>query len=176
MRSYCVLGLILVVCALFMWFSDFGQDLLSPEALPEERVSLGTAIEGEGPIRVITRSIFNEEYASPARTIRDDLESVMDLITDCQLTIKNFDSQFLPDNQAITSFLQGRNAEKIAWIPPSHSLVSDDGELMDRNKVPLFFHRESGLQFQIRSAGGDRVMWTKDDVVHPERSKIPQED
>ena len=123
---------------------------------------------GAVPTRVITRSAFNEEYGSSGKTIREDLEAVFDLVTDCQVTIKNFDAYFLPDNQAVTMFLRGGNPEGIAWIPPSHPAVSERGELLDRNDVPLFFHRESGLRFQMRSAGEDRVMWTEDDVVYPD--------
>ena len=80
---------------------------------------------------------------------------------------KNFDSFFLPDNRAITSFLSGGNPDRLIWIPPSHLAVSQAGELLDRHGTALFFHRVSGLRFEIYSAGEDREMWTEDDVVYP---------
>jgi len=128
------------------------------------------------PSRIITKSLFFEEYGSSNRSVADDLEAVFWLLNDCQLVVKNFEAQFLPDNQAITSFLRGGNREKIAWIPPAHASVNDQGELTDRFGVPIFFHRESGLRFQIRSAGVDRALWTDDDVVYPGGSVISRDD
>ncbi|YCM42390.1 hypothetical protein V2O64_13855 [Verrucomicrobiaceae bacterium 227] len=174
MRSRYVVGVIIAICGLLVIYSNFSREVVPPKVLHGGQVG-AAGREAEESTRVITRSVFNEEYASPTGTIRDDLESVLELITDCQLTIKDFDSHFLPDNQAITSFLKGGNIERIAWIPPSHAAVSGEGELLDRNNVPLFFHRKSGLRFEIRSAGEDRVMWTGDDVVYPDGASVPQD-
>lgn len=133
------------------------------------------SVEPAAPaLRVITQSLFHAEYAAENRSIENDLETISDLLTNCQLIIKNFDTFFLPDNEAITSFLRGENPEKIAWISPDHSSINEQGELMDRNKIPIFFHRESGVKTQIRSAGEDREMWTSDDVIFPNREALPK--
>ena len=136
-----------------------------------EEVSISSTC-AESSLRVITRSLFHKEYAAESRSIENDLEAVSFLLTDCQLIIKNFDTFFLPDSEAITSFLRGANPEGIAWISPDHSSVNREGELLDRNGIPVLFHRESSSRIQIRSAGKDRVMWTSDDVVYPDTKTL----
>lgn len=117
--------------------------------------------------RIISRSAFMEEYGEPERSTMEDLEAVYLLLNDCQLMFKDLDAYFLPDNQAITAFLTGGNPEKIIWIPKTHFAVNAAGELVDRFGTPLFFHRVSGLKFEVQSAGEDQQMWTEDDFVFP---------
>ncbi|MDB4652766.1 hypothetical protein OAE39_00670 [Akkermansiaceae bacterium] len=62
-------------------------------------------------------------------------------------------------------FLQGSNPEKLAWIPKEHPLIQPDGVLLDRNGVPVFFHRLGGLQIEYRSVGLDGKHWTDDDII-----------
>ncbi|MDA7882244.1 hypothetical protein N9A94_08050 [Akkermansiaceae bacterium] len=166
-----------IICVLLTIGGLIVYSLRSPKELNQEVAEpTSLAVESALSLRVITRSLFNEEYAAQDRNIEDDLETISDLVINCQQIIKNFDTFFLPDNEAITSFLRGDNPEKIAWIPPNHSAINQDGELVDRNGVPVFFHRESGLQFQIRSAGEDQIMWTSDDVVYPDRGVVSDTD
>jgi len=133
------------------------------------------AVEGESEkehreidnsqIQVIEGSAFTEDYGGEEGGGMHDLEVLMLVIQDCQIVVKNFDEYFLPDNKAIVAFLQGGNRDKLAWIPPGHSFVNEDGELVDRWRNPVFFHRESGLKFSLRSSGPDGRMWTDDDLV-----------
>lgn len=164
-------GFVLVVCV--VGFGVFWTDVLEKdvENQPVQRLgdssSFSISRGGETKGRLISKSIFLEEYGGADHSIQDDLESVFLLLNDCQLMFKKFDSFFLPDNQAITSFLSGENPDRLIWIPPSHLAVSQSGELLDRHGIPLFFHRVSGLKFEVYSAGKDREMWTEDDVVYP---------
>jgi hypothetical protein len=116
-------------------------------------------------IRVIGGNPFTEDYGKEGGTMAGDLGSLMLVIQACQQIVKNFDEQFLPDNRAIVAFLQGDNRDRLAWIPPDHAFVNEDGELVDRWRNPVFFHRESGLKFSLRSSGPDGRMWTDDDLV-----------
>lgn len=163
---------VVIVCVLITIGGFIAQSLPPPEETARAEGGSPLAESLDPDLRVITRSLFHEEYAAENRSIENDLESISNLLRNCQSIIKNFDTFFLPDNEAITSFLRGGNPEKIAWISPDHSSINEDGELMDRNKIPVFFHRESGLRIQIRSAGADRVMWTSDDVVYPNRETL----
>jgi len=167
-RGIAILSVMVTAGICYVFFRDV------PEESARDTETKNDAELSDPSIRVITQSLFNAEYAKEGGSIENDLETVLDLLTNCQLIIKNFDSFFLPDNQAVTTFLQGANPDKIAWIPPGHSSVSREGKLVDRNGVPVFFHRESGLRFQLRSAGEDRVMWTSDDVVFPNQ-EVPSE-
>jgi len=168
-RGLTIGAILLLVVGVVRWMKYQDQEIeenTNSELLQKPDVA---AFDGAqfSPRRIITRSPFMEIYADDNGDTLSDLEAVSDLLTDCQLILKDFDSYFLPDNQAITAFLRGKNKEGIAWIPPGHPAVSEGGELMDRFGVPLFFHREGGKRVQFRSAGEDRKMWTSDDVVYP---------
>lgn len=117
--------------------------------------------------KLILKSAFLKEYGDPKKSPQNDLETVLWLLNDCQLMFKNFDSFFLPDNQAISTFLGGGNPEGLIWIPSSHPSMSAEGKLNDRFGTPLFFHRSSALKFEVYSAGKDQKMWTADDLVYP---------
>ena len=39
------------------------------------------------------------------------------------------------------------------------------GELVDPWGTPYFFHQLSATEMEIHSAGPDKVMWTRDDLV-----------
>ena len=166
------LGVVALLIGAVWWFhfSKFGwaESLKPQEDLTLSGGALGEAENLAGGGKLISRSAFLMGYGAEEKSLRDDLEAVLGLLTDSQLMFKHFDSFFLPDNQAITSFLSGKNPENLIWIPSSHFAVGDEGKLEDRYGTPLFFHRSSALKFELRSAGEDRKMWTEDDVVSPE--------
>lgn len=68
-------------------------------------------------------------------------------------------------NAEITAILTGKNAFRLALIPPAHTAINARGELCDRWGRPFFFHQVSGTHMEIRSAGPDRKMWTTDDTL-----------
>jgi hypothetical protein len=66
-------------------------------------------------------------------------------------------------NAEITKALAGGNARKARFTNPD--LKIKNGEIVDRWEHPLFFHQLSRTEMEIRSAGPDGIMWTKDDEV-----------
>ena len=120
---------------------------------------------GHSPRLVVDPHLFLENYGSETKKPQDDLEFLLSLISDCQLVFKNFDSFYLPENKEITDFLRGKNPDHLAWIPDNHRFLNEKGEILDRWLSPIFFHKQSGFSFQLRSAGEDRTLWTDDDVV-----------
>jgi hypothetical protein len=69
-------------------------------------------------------------------------------------------------NREITSRLNGANPGHVVFLKTEDGLRIDDrGELIDNWGTPFFFHQISGAEMEIRSAGPDRKMWTKDDLV-----------
>lgn len=127
--------------------------------------------EAKPSLRVLKNSWFETEYGLERGSLENDLQIVSSTITESQTMIKDFAQYFIPDNQALTAFLSGKNRDRLAWIQPGNKAISEEGELLDRYGTPLFFHRESATRFQVRSAGVDRVMWTDDDVLYP-KSKV----
>lgn len=100
----------------------------------------------------------------PSATIRDDLILLSNVFASWQ-TLFPQDGNPWGDNRDITAALSGRNARRLALIPPTHPAISSDGELLDRWGTPLLFHQLSGTAMELRSAGPDRVFYTPDDTV-----------
>ena len=68
-------------------------------------------------------------------------------------------------NAEIMKAIMEGNPAKAMLGPPEGQKLNDDGELVDRWETPYFFHQLSADHMEIRSAGPDKKMWTKDDVV-----------
>lgn len=163
-------GLVFVaLLAIGEW--QFGRPApgLDPDAVvpPPAAESAKSMMNEEDGLTVVGGTSFDLSYRSPETTALDDLNQVAELLDAVALLVKDLDRFPLPDNAAFTTFLQGKNPHRVAWIRPRHPAVSPEGELLDRWDSPLFFHRESWRRTELRSAGPDRKMWTDDDVVRP---------
>ncbi|MEO7341554.1 MAG: hypothetical protein ABI073_11810 [Luteolibacter sp.] len=114
---------------------------------------------------VITLSIAREAASlnSPDHTVSDDL-STLDLMISCY-RLHN-DGNPVGANEQITATLRGHNPKHLAYLPQKGAFIDGNGRLIDRWGTPYFFHALSGDHMDIRSAGPDRVLWTKDDLVH----------
>jgi hypothetical protein len=97
-------------------------------------------------------------------TIQRDLQCLNEIFSAWQT---NFPSVGNPvgDNQEITKILCGDNRLRFAFIPPNHPAINSKGELCDRWGTPFFFHSLSANFIEIRSAGPDKHLYTKDDSV-----------
>ena len=67
-------------------------------------------------------------------------------------------------NAEIMRAIDGANVKQLKLGAPAGHQLSPSGELVDRWGTPYFFHQLSGTQMEIRSAGPDRTLWTRDDV------------
>jgi hypothetical protein len=65
----------------------------------------------------------------------------------------------------LATVLKGQNPMKYASIPPDHPAFAPSGRLCDRWGTPYFVHPVAEGDFEIRSAGPDRKMFTADDLV-----------
>lgn len=158
--------LLVVLTGLFLLFRDDQASGEAPESVsPEVRAGRDAESVEAGKVRLLEGNSFIENYGEEEGTIESDLASLRDIVRDCQLLLKDFDRYHLPGNREIIEFLQGENPDRLAWIPQGHDMLNDDGELVDRYRTPVFFHRLSGMRFEYRSAGPDRRHWTDDDIV-----------
>jgi len=94
----------------------------------------------------------------------------MTVLDNARVIMKNYGSAFgenpVGTNPEITEALMGKNPKQINFITPESGLrVNDRGEMVDAWGTPFFFHQLSGQEMEIRSAGEDRKMWTRDDLV-----------
>jgi hypothetical protein len=70
-------------------------------------------------------------------------------------------------NAEIMKALMGGNPHQAMLGPPPGQSLNAKGELLDPWGTPYFFHQLSGDDMEIHSAGPDRIMGTKDDLVIP---------
>ena len=68
-------------------------------------------------------------------------------------------------NMDITNALLGKNGKYFALLPQDHPRINQNGELVDKWGTPYHFHLLSLHEIEIRSAGGDRKMYSSDDVL-----------
>ena len=137
-----------------------------PAEAAREEAPVVTTADG---LTILRDSDFDRRFGAPDGSAEEDLKAVAGIWDAALLLVKDHDRFPLPDNAAITAFLQGKNPHRVAWIRPGHPSVSTEGELLDRWGSPLFFHRESARTTTYRSAGPDRELWTEDDVEWPQR-------
>ena len=111
-----------------------------------------------------TRSTLADELNAPSGGIHADLKIVSILIDTFR---SNFPGSGNPTgtNAEITASLLGRNRLRLSILPADHPALNAAGELCDRWGTPFFFHAESGIRMDVRSAGPDRKHWTADDIV-----------
>ncbi len=105
----------------------------------------------------------------PTTTELQDLppQTVLD---NARVALHNYNAAFgenpVGDNSEITAALMGKNPRQANFITAESGLrVNDKGEMIDAWGTPFFFHQLSGQMMEIRSAGEDRKMWTRDDLV-----------
>ncbi len=157
---------LLIVAVLWFVFRNgemkHAADGAAPVSSEDEQIQNIPTTPG---VKLIEKNPFIENYGEKEGSDLKDLQALRDIVTDCQLILKDFDRYHLPGNPEITRFLQGSNPEKLAWIPAKHSSINAAGELLDRRGTPVFFHRLSGMKFEFRSAGPDQKHWTDDDVI-----------
>jgi hypothetical protein len=104
------------------------------------------------------------DYADPEKTPENDLFLMAQLMDSFTLLVKGAADRPLSANEDWARALQGRNPGRERFLPNQHVALNASGQLIDRWGTPLFFHAVGRGEFQIRSAGPDRVLWTADDL------------
>lgn len=109
-----------------------------------------------------------DHYGSQSSSPQQDLELIWQIFETFDTTIKPQGKIPLGSNREIAQVLLGANLRQIRFVKPKASVFNEQGEIIDRWKMPLFFHFIEGNDLGLRSAGPDRRMWTKDDVTFGE--------
>lgn len=159
-------SVVLVVSIAYLNRSDSEADISNEsedthEIFDLENPSRGHTFDG---VHWDPESEFCLRYGSDDTTIEEDLEIIEAILEQAVVLVKGFSALPLADNRDFTKLFTGGNKQRFAWIHPEHPSVNQEGELVDRFGAPLFFHRTSAFRTEVRSAGEDRLMWTKDDV------------
>lgn len=92
----------------------------------------------------------------------DQIDVISTLISSYKIAYK--ENPVAQSNAAVINALTGQNPMKVIFMDPNISNIIN-GELVDQWGTPYFFHAESSVKLEIRSAGQDLEMWTNDDVT-----------
>lgn len=136
------------------------------EVFPGELPALVPGISGVDP----KRPGLLRQYGAAARSVDEDLLLVDGALRRFWLLFKDPDLLRVGSNAEIVECLAGGNPEGFEFVSRDHPFVDDTGQLLDRWGTPLFFHAESMLAIEIRSAGPDGRLFTEDDVFLGSRS------
>ncbi len=93
-------------------------------------------------------------------TIENDLAIVDNLLFSYFSVFKEYP---YGENADWVQAFSGGNKRRIAFLPKERAWLDEKQQLVDRWGAPFYFHRISGNQIEIRSAGPDGVHWTEDD-------------
>jgi hypothetical protein len=97
---------------------------------------------------------------------REDRDALADLVTNYLQSLPDSRRPPLGTNDEITRALTDRDALGNAALPASHPGIIH-GQLVDRWGNPWHFHQQSADLIEIRSAGPDGRLFTKDDIAPP---------
>lgn len=85
------------------------------------------------------------------------------------LNLRHFGQRFggnpVGTNAEIVKTLNGGNPQGVRYLPQENVRLNDQGELIDTWGTPYFFHQLSAQKMEIRSAGPDKTLWTRDDII-----------
>jgi hypothetical protein len=162
-RFLIILGLAVLLAVL--WFSS-GHSSPKTETRRENAhlsgVEITTPPQGKtGPL--IGEAIL-KDYAQPSLPPENDLDLMAQLMNNFTLLVKSAAARPLSANEDWAAALCGRNPAQERFLPDHHPALNSRGQLVDRWGTPLFFHALGNGQFEIRSAGPDRKLWTLDDI------------
>ena len=109
-------------------------------------------------------STILRDYADPRQPAEHDLTLMAELIDNFTLLIKSAADRPLGANEDWARALRGMNPARQSFLPDTSRALNAQHQLVDRWGTPLFFHAVGRGQYQIRSAGPDRKLWTDDDI------------
>lgn len=180
-RSFLLLAICFIGIAWFVFFVQEESDSVvdsteSMEAVAEEGKVTPTSDE-LSRIPLSLSSAETRDDAEPAAdglllglneergTIQQDLALVDNLLFSFHSVFHEFP---YGDNAELMAAFLGGNDRKIAFVRSEHVALDSEGRLVDRWGTPFYFHRLSGAEIEVRSAGPDGVHWTEDDFSNIE--------
>lgn len=164
--AFAAISLLLVVAALWWFRSPARRDTAPPAAsTPTSQLPADLNLPIADPAAYA-------DLHSPRVSPRDDLRIVEGLIQNFLSSLKPADvAPPMGFNEEITRALTGRNPLNVAFLPGNHPSIDAQGRICDRWGTPYFFHPQSALVIDLRSAGPDKKLFTDDDVTF---SAVPE--
>lgn len=158
-------SIVLVLAAICLWCSLYWlehRDGRVPEMVPDAADSV--TVEPKIHESSLPGDAMLSTYAAETSTVQQDLTWISRVLDNFAVLVKGDTPIPLGANEEVAQALLGKNRAKLAFISSTSPALNRAGQLIDRWGTPLFFHAESAQKIDLRSAGPDRQMWTKDDV------------
>jgi hypothetical protein len=137
--------------------------LPEPQAAPASALADVTLPTESQSTETIGTTILRD-YADPRQPAEHDLTLMAELIDNFTLLIKSAADRPLGANEDWARALRGMNPAQQRFLADSSRALNAQHQLVDRWGTPLFFHAVGRGQYQIRSAGPDKKLWTDDDI------------
>ncbi len=139
-------------------------------AAPTAKSAVVVASEGVAPTPSKTHdrsqgSPLAAKLNAAEGTAEQDVKALLELLRQYLRPLHQRQGPPIGDDIDLVRVLCGRNPLKLVVLPPNHPAISPDGHLRDRWGTPYFIHGRGYGEFEIRSAGPDRKMFTADDAV-----------
>jgi len=105
------------------------------------------------------------DYGKPELPAKNDLVLMARAISNFLLIDKQAVDRPLSANEEWSAALRGKRPGTEPWFSETSPALDSQQRLIDRWQTPLFFHALGNHQWEIRSAGRDRKLWTEDDLL-----------
>lgn len=139
--------------------------------VPQDVIPPGIVVTESSPL-VPTPSLHSAPgdpllagYGNPARPPKEDLVLLTRALSNFLLVHKQAIDRPLSANEEWSVTLRGKRPGTEAWISEGSPALDSQQRLIDRWQTPLHFHALGHKQWEIRSAGPDRKLWTEDDLT-----------
>lgn len=104
-------------------------------------------------------------YAAPGGDARQDLVQLSRVLSNFLLTHKQATDRPLSANGEWSAALLGKRPGTQPWFSDTSPLFDAQKRLIDRWQSPLHFHALGRNQWEIRSPGPDKTLFTPDDLT-----------
>lgn len=173
-RVLLLLTLVPLLVGIALFVSD--EESSPPQEAPAEKKAaprqLPPPVPKDGPSEITVLPVATEVSATLAAadgSVQEDLSTIELLLSTYG---RNHGGHPTGENDEITAALLGKNAKRVAYLEKGGAYVDKSGRLIDRWGTPYYFHSLTATQTELRSAGPDREIFTKDDVVRAERERV----
>ncbi|MCH1420448.1 MAG: hypothetical protein L7W40_09120 [Akkermansiaceae bacterium] len=161
-----IFGACVALIILGVLISQRGAELETLDGAP--RV-YGDPVFSEEPADSVLSDTMLAGYAGENTSAVEDLAMMAHYIDSVFLLVKERDTADYSTNEDLVLFLHGNNSHRMPFLAKNGSALNGKGQLVDRWNSPLIPHPISRKLLELRSAGPDKIPYTEDDLLWPDR-------
>lgn len=167
-------ALLVIVVAYWIYRTTRPESLIAPEEIapaPADVIPPGIMVteSASGGSNQSTSSfsgdILLQGYASASSNPQQDIAQLSRVLSNFLLTHKNASDRPLSANEEWSATLLGKRPSSPAWLSENAPLFDEKKRLIDRWQSPLHFHAIGRQQWEVRSPGPDKILFTNDDLT-----------